>query len=272
MLKRAIGVLDSGVGGLTVAYELMRQLPNEEIIYIGDTLRCPYGPRPESEVAQYTNEMIQFLMKKDIKMIVIACNTATAFALEGLRKTLAIPIIGVIQPGARAAINATKNKQIGIIGTEGTIRSNAYTEALLQINADLHVTGLACPLFVPMVEQGVLYGDKAEQVIRETLRPLRARQDIDTLVLGCTHYPLLEEAIQQVMGDDVNIISSSEETARETSTILEMNEQLYRGARSPVHRFYATGDVDLFKRIADGIFLEKMPHIQQIHFEKITLE
>jgi len=270
-LKRAIGVIDSGVGGLTVAYELMRQLPKEELIYVGDTLRCPYGPRPEHEVKQFTKEMIQFLMKKNIKMIVIACNTATAFALEELKETLPIPIIGVIQPGARAAIKSTINKQIGIIGTEGTIRSNAYPEALVQINTELNVTGLACPLFVPMVEKGILHGKQAEEVIKETLHPLQATQNIDTLVLGCTHYPLLEDTIQQVMGEDVNIISSSEETARETSTILEMNDLLYRGKREPTHHFYATGDLDLFKKIAGGIFLENIPQIHQAHFEKIAL-
>lgn len=270
-MKRAIGVIDSGVGGLTVAYELMRQLPKEEIIYLGDTLRCPYGSRPEHEVKQFTKEMIQFLMEKNIKMIVIACNTATAFTLEELRQTLPIPIIGVIQPGSRAAINVTKNEQIGIIGTEGTIRSNAYTDALKQINANLHVTAMACPLFVPMVEKGIVQGDRAKKVVEETLRPLKARQNIDTLVLGCTHYPLLEHTIQEVMGTEVNIISSSEETARETSTILEMHELLYQGEREPTHRFYATGDLELFKTIADGIFLERMPHVNQSHFEKITL-
>lgn len=270
-MKRAIGVIDSGVGGLTVTHELMRQLPNEQLIYVGDTLRCPYGPRPEHEVRQYTKEMIQFLMKQDIKMVVIACNTATAFTLEELKKTLPIPIIGVIQPGARAAIKATKNKQIGIIGTEGTIRSNAYTDALEQINQDLHVTGLACPLFVPMVEKGILTGVQAEQVVEETLRPLKLAKNIDTLVLGCTHYPLLEKTIQHVMGEEVSIISSSEETARETSTILEMNELLYQGNREPEHHFYTTGDLALFKKIAASIFQENMMNMDHFHIEKTCL-
>src|SRR5690625_377097 len=271
MLKRAIGVIDSGVGGLTVAYELMRQLPKEELVYVGDTLRCPYGPRPEHEVRQYTKEMIQFLMKKNIKMVVVACNTATAFALEELKNILPIPIIGVIQPGARAAIKSTKNQQIGIIGTEGTIRSNAYTTALEQINADLDVTALACPLFVPMVEKGILKGDQAEQVVTETLRPLKKTKNIDTLVLGCTHYPLLGPTIQRVMGEDVNIISSSEETARETSTILEVNALLYQGTREPVHHFYTTGDLDIFKKISHVIFHEEKKGLPQVHIEKIDL-
>lgn len=270
-MRQAIGVIDSGVGGLTVAYELMRQLPKEEIIYFGDTLRCPYGSRPNHEVIQFTKEMIQFLMNENIKMIVIACNTATAFALDELKATLPIPIIGVIQPGARAAIKVTKNKQIGVIGTEGTIRSNAYESALHEIHSDLEVTSLACPLFVPMVEKGIVSGEQAEEVVTETLRPLQATQNIDTLVLGCTHYPLIESTIQRVMGPNVNIISSSEETARETSTILEMNNLLYKGEKQAVHHFYATGDIELFKKIADGIFLEQIPQINRASFEKIEL-
>src|SRR5690625_2252076 len=149
-------------------------------------------------------------------MIVVACNTATAFALEELKKELSIPIIGVIQPGARAAIKSTKNNKIGIIGTEGTISSNAYPNALKQINSKLEVTSLACPLFVPMVEKGIIHGPQAIKVVEDSLTPLKTTNQIDTLVLGCTHYPLLEDTIQQVMGDDIQIISSSEETARET--------------------------------------------------------
>ena len=270
-MRQAIGVIDSGVGGLTVAYEIMRQLPKEEIIYVGDTLRCPFGSRPDYEIVQFTKEMIQFLMNKNIKMIVIACNTATAFALEEMKNILPIPIIGVVQPGARTAIQVTENKQIGVIGTEGTIRSNAYEEALQKIHTEIDITSLACPLFVPMVEKGILYGEQAEQVVEETLRPLKTTTDIDTLVLGCTHYPLLETTIQKVMGADVHIISSSEETARETSTILEMNDQLFKGDKEPVHQFYATGDVEIFKKIADGIFLEKMPQVHRASFKKIDL-
>lgn len=270
-MRQAIGVIDSGVGGLTVAYELIRQLPKEEIIYLGDTLRCPYGSRPDYEIRQFTKEMVQFLMNQNIKMIVIACNTATAFALEELKEKLPIPIIGVIQPGARAAIKSTENQRIGVIGTEGTVRSNAYQDALHQIDQNLKVSSLACPLFVPMVEKGIVDGDKAENVVKESLRPLQSTQEIDTLVLGCTHYPLLESTIKKVMGPNVNVISSSEETARETSTILEMNNQLYKGEDEPRHRFYATDDIQLFKQIADGIFLEQMPHLDQASFEKIEL-
>lgn len=270
-MNRAIGVLDSGVGGLTVVYELMRQLPNEKIIYVGDTLRCPYGPRPQHEVKQFTLELVQFLMKNNIKMIVIACNTATAYALEDLKKTLPIPVIGVIKPGARAAIKSTKNKKVGIIGTEGTIKSNAYPNALHQINTELEVTTLACPLFVPMVEKGILQGKKAKEVVADTLTPLKKAKEIDTLVLGCTHYPLLEGTIQAVMGEEVQIISSSEETARETSTILEVHQLLHKNPRNIEHHFYTTGDLNIFMKIYRSIFNRNVGEHSNIHIENIII-
>lgn len=269
-MKRPIGVFDSGVGGLTVAHELMRQLPNEELVYVGDTLRCPYGSRSSHEVKEFTFELVRFLLKKDVKMIVIACNTATAFALEELKREFSIPIIGVIQPGARAAIKNTENNQIGIIGTEGTVQSGAYAHALQQINRDLHVTSLACPLFVPMVEKGIVTGQKAYQIVEETLRPLKAATDIDTLVLGCTHYPLLEEVIQEVMGD-IKIISSGEETARETSVILDLENLLYTGTRVPKHTFYTTGDLAVFQKISLSIFKQTVQDLRNLTIEKITI-
>lgn len=270
-LERPIGVFDSGVGGLTVALELMRQLPKEELIYVGDTLRCPYGSRPEEEVKQFAFELVQFLLKKNVKMIVVACNTATAFALEDLKKQLDIPIIGVIQPGARAAIKNTKNERIGIIGTEGTVRSEAYPKALKQINQHLHVTSLACPKFVPMVEKGITDGPKARQVVEESLVPLKKQSNIDTLVLGCTHYPLLQNVIQDVMGEHVKIISSGEETARETSAILEMKNLLYTGTRKPKHSFYTTGDLEVFQRISKTIFKHAIDDLGNLTIEKVTL-
>lgn len=251
-MDRPIGVIDSGVGGLTVASELIRQLPKEELIYLGDTLRCPYGPRPKEEVIQYTWEMVDFLLKRDIKMLVVACNTATAFTLEQLRKDLKIPVIGVIQPGARAAIKMSQNMRIGVIGTEGTIKSKAYPLALQNINSNIKVNDLACPRFVPMVEDGVLSGPEAYKVVKESLKPLKDKNHIDTLILGCTHYPLLRDIIQDVMGEHVHIISSGEETAREVSTIMGYNKKLYNGDRIPKHKFYSTGRLHVFERIANS--------------------
>lgn len=253
-MNKAIGVIDSGVGGLTVAYELMRQLPKEKLIYLGDTARCPYGPRPEQEVKTFTGEMVRFLMKKDIKMLVIACNTATAFTLKDLQKKLSIPVIGVIQPGARAAIKNTKSNYIGVIGTEGTIKSGAYIKALKKLNPAIRSDVLACPMLAPMVEKGVLSGPDAEKIIAQSLAPMKENEKMDTLILGCTHYPLLKKGIQKCLGDHITILSSSEETAREASTILDVQQLLNNEDQTPDHEFYTTGKMETFVEIANIIF------------------
>ncbi|HLR52322.1 MAG TPA: glutamate racemase [Candidatus Avamphibacillus sp.] len=270
-MKQAIGVIDSGVGGLTVASELMRQLPNEKLIYLGDTLRCPYGSRPEEEIKQFTWNMVHFLMEKDIKLLVIACNTATAYTLIDLQQKLDIPVIGVIQPGARAAINATKNKRIGIIGTEGTIRSNAYTKALHMINADITVISGSCPLFVPMVEKGILSGPEAYQTVNEGLQSMKDSADIDTLVLGCTHYPLIKDVIQDVVGEHVQLISSSEETARETSAILELHDLLNKDDTFFEHQFYTTGELSIFQKLTTNIFSHHLEYLSKIKIDKVSI-
>jgi glutamate racemase len=249
-LNRPIGVIDSGVGGLTVARELMRQLPKEEIIYMGDTKRCPYGPRPFDEVRKYTWEMIDFLLEHKIKMLVIACNTATAAVLEEAKKKLNIPILGVIHPGARSALKVTKNNHVGVIGTVGTINSDAYKQALLQIRSDVIVESLACPLFVPLVEQGKLTGEETIQAVSETLQPLKD-VSIDTLILGCTHYPLLRPIIQQVMGEHIKLICSGAETAREVSVILDHSSLLNTSGSKPNHRFLTTAESKQFLKIAN---------------------
>lgn len=268
-MNKPIGVIDSGVGGLTVAQEIMRQLPNEKIIYVGDTKRCPYGPRPKEEVIQFTIEMVDFLLQKDIKMLVIACNTATAFALNELQQYLDIPVIGVIQPGARTALKVTENFHIGVIGTEGTIGSGAYTKALEKINQNIKVYSLACPLFVPMVEKGILDGPEAEQVIETSLISFKDKPMIDTLILGCTHYPLIKDTIQDVLGDSISIISSSEETAREASTVLDVNNLLNESNHNPEHEFYATGDLQLFKEISSRLFMQTDLYSLQINNVKL---
>jgi glutamate racemase len=248
-LNQPIGVIDSGVGGLTVAKEIMRQLPNEQILYVGDTARCPYGPRSGEEVKKFTWQMTNFLVNKGIKMLVIACNTATAVALEEIQNELSIPVVGVIYPGARTAIKVTKNHQIGVIGTVGTIKSNAYEMALKTINNKSKVTSLACPKFVPLVESGEVDGPLVKKVVAETLAPIK-NKGLDTLILGCTHYPLLEKIIKKTMGNTVSVISSGEETAREVSTILFYNGWLTTNRDEPKHRFYTTGSKPIFKRIA----------------------
>lgn len=247
-------MIDSGVGGLTVAKEIMRQLPKEKIIYVGDTKRCPYGPRAEEEVLQYTWEMAHYLLRHHhIKMLVIACNTATAIALDEIKATLDIPVIGVIQPGARTAIKVTNNQHIGVIGTANTIKSEAYKEALLSLKAGLTVQSLACPMLVSFVESGTFLDHTADEVVKVSLEPMK-ETGIDTLILGCTHYPILKEPIQRFMGSGVNIISSGDETAREASTILSYKGLLNDSKEEPVHTFYTTGQQQNFQNIAQDWF------------------
>jgi glutamate racemase len=265
-LNQPIGIMDSGVGGLTVAKEVMRQLPNENIIYIGDTARCPYGPRPVEEVKQFTWEMTEFLLKKDIKMLIIACNTATAAAMEELKAKLKIPVLGVIHPGARAALKNSKNLQIGVIGTEGTVKSKAYEMALHSINERVEVVSLACPKFVPLVESEEFNSSIAKKVVAETLRPLKGK-NLDTLILGCTHYPLLGPLISNYMGKNVKVISSGDETAREASVILQHTGMNNKSKERPTYTFYTTGSKEIFGRIA-STWLER--ELDDVHSIKLS--
>ncbi|MGY3779011.1 glutamate racemase [Isobaculum melis] len=260
MKKQGIGFIDSGVGGLTVVKEAMRQLPNESIYYLGDTARCPYGPRPEEQVRQFTWEMTHFLLEKDIKMLVIACNTATAAALEDIKKKLAIPVVGVILPGSRAAIKATKNNQIGVIATAGTVKSEMYPKMIHEKDATAKVASLACPKFVPLVESNSYHSPVAKKVVAETLQNLQT-SGIDTLILGCTHYPLLRPIIQNVMGNQVTLIDSGAETISEVSTLLDYFDLAEKSdcSEPAERRFYTTGSTQLFKEIAsEWLKIEEM--------------
>lgn len=248
--ERPIGFMDSGVGGLTVVKEALKQLPHENVIYIGDTARCPYGPRPKEQVIQYTLEMAEFLVKKNVKMIVIACNTATSVALEIVRQKVNVPVVGVILPGSRAALKATHNQKIGIIGTLGTIKSGAYPDTMKSKSPQIQVTSLACPKFVPVVESNQYSAPIAKKVVFESLQNLKPIE-IDTLILGCTHYPLLKPVIQNFVGDQVTLIDSGAETVSEVSTLLDyfylshpVSEKL------PHHEFYTTGSEKMFADIA----------------------
>ncbi|HEY4554159.1 MAG TPA: glutamate racemase [Bacillaceae bacterium] len=263
-MEQAIGVIDSGVGGLTVAKEIMRQMPHEILYYLGDTARCPYGPRTEHEVQKFTWQMAEFLLKRDIKMLVIACNTATAAVLDEMREQLDIPVLGVIAPGARAALKVTKNYRIGVLGTVGTINSKAYVRAIKLINYYVDIEQLACPKFVPLVESFEYQGEVAKKIVAETLTPIQGT-GIDTLILGCTHYPLLGPIIEKVMGPDVNVISSGEETAQEVSTILHYKNMLNTSPAPPDHIFYTTGSKQIFGRIASNWLEKEDLRIENIH-------
>jgi glutamate racemase len=244
-----IGIFDSGVGGLTVARAILDQLPNESTLYIGDTARGPYGPRPLAEVREFALETIDFLVEQGVKAIVIACNTASAAMLRDARERYSIPVIEVIQPAARRAVAATRTGNIGVIGTRATIDSKAYVDAFAAA-PQLNITSIACPLFVEYVERGETSGAEITKVARDYLAPVM-EANVDTLVLGCTHYPLLTGVISYVMGEGVTLVSSAEETAKDLYRTLVENGLLRAQSTTPAtHRFLATGDAKAFETLA----------------------
>lgn len=265
MENQPIGFLDSGVGGLTVVKEAMRQLPHEDIVFIGDQARLPYGPRPTDQVQEFTWQMTNFLLKKNIKMLVFACNTATAEALSMIKPHLSIPVVGVILPGTRAAIKATHNQRIGIISTEGTHKSQAYVEAIHARNPDLEVMSMAAPKFVPLVESNQFDTPLARKVVEETLAPFK-NSGIDTLILGCTHYPLLRPLIQSYLGEDVQLIDSGAEAVSEVSVLLDYfnltnSDTQHVGTK----QFYTTAAPEMFDLIATQWLGLTSLRAQQVH-------
>jgi glutamate racemase len=244
-----IGIFDSGVGGLTVGRAILDQLPNESTIYIGDTARGPYGPRPLAEVREFALETLDFLVEQGVKALVIACNTASAAMLRDARERYKVPVIEVIQPAVRRAVAATRTGHIGVIGTRATVDSKAYLDAFAAA-PQLQVTSIACPLFVEFVERGETSGAEITKIARDYLAPVMEAK-VDTLVLGCTHYPLLTGVISYVMGEGVTLVSSAEETAKDLYRTLVEND-LLRDARggAPTHKFLATGDAKAFESLA----------------------
>jgi glutamate racemase len=244
-----IGIFDSGVGGLTVARAILDQLPNESTLYIGDTARGPYGPRPLAEVREFALETMDFLVSQGVKAIVIACNTASAAMLRDARERYSIPVIEVIQPAVRRAVAATRSGSVGVIGTRATIDSKAYVDAFAAA-PQLNITSIACPLFVEFVERGETSGAEITKIAREYLAPVMAAK-VDTLVLGCTHYPLLTGVISYVMGEGVTLVSSAEETAKDLYRTLVENGLLREQSTTPAtHKFLATGDAKAFETLA----------------------
>ena len=250
-----IGVFDSGIGGLTVAREIMRHLPHESVVYFGDTARVPYGPKSPETVRRYSREIATFLEHEGVKAIVVACNTATAHALPMLRERFSLPVIGVVQPGARAAVQATRTRRVAVIGTTGTIQSGAYERAIQALDPDVVVTALACPLFAPFVEEGWTNHEAIRLVAREYLSSLideATRTDanaIDTLVLGCTHYPLLKPMLANLLGERVRLIDSAAETALEAARVLAERQLLTENGARPTHRFFASDDPTQFLQL-----------------------
>lgn len=247
-----IGVFDSGVGGLTVVREIMRQLPSEDVIYFGDTARVPYGSKSKQTVLKYSKQIVRFLMTKKVKAIVVACNTASALALEDMRTDMEVPVVGVVRPGAKMAAEKSKTKSVGIIATEGTVKSGIYTEYIRQIDSDVTVIGKACPLFVPLVEEGLIEDRITDDMVDRYLSELKA-YNVDVLVLGCTHYPLLANPIQRYMGENVTLVNPAYETAKELKNILRENELVCSKDKPPVYDFYVSDGVDKFKSFANSV-------------------
>ena len=249
-----VGVFDSGVGGLTVAREIMRNLPSEKIVYFGDTARVPYGSKSKDTVIRYSSQIVHFLREQNVKAIVIACNTASAFALEAVQDKLDIPVLGVIEAGARVAAEETKNKRVGVIGTVGTVGSGIHESYLKRLNPVITVIGKACPLFVPMVVEGWLHDPVTVEVASRYLQELKDEQ-VDTLILGCTHYPLIRSTIQEVMGEKVRLVNPAYETALELKSLLTKMDLLSTGEQQAEfpYRFYVSDLADEFKEFANSI-------------------
>ena len=250
-----IGVFDSGVGGLTVAREIMRNLPSEKIVYFGDTARVPYGSKSKDTVIRYSRQIIHFLEEQQVKAIVIACNTASAFALDAVKDELDIPVLGVIEAGAKVAAKETRNKRVGVIGTLGTVGSGIHEAYLKQLDPEITVIGKACPLFVPLVEEGWLHDPVTTEIVSRYLQELKDKE-IDTLILGCTHYPLIRSTIREVMGEGVRLVNPAYETARELKGLLQHyhilnDEELHPGENK--YQFYVSDGAEKFKHFANSI-------------------
>lgn len=265
-----IGVFDSGVGGLTVAREIMRQIPNEKIIYFGDTARVPYGSKSKETVTRFSKQIVRFLNTFEVKTIVVACNTASAYALDELELENDIPIIGVVKPGAKVASEVTRNGRIGVIATEATIGSKIYNQYITELNKNVTIYGKACPLFVPLVEEGLWVDPVTDEIARRYLTEL-IDLDIDTLILGCTHYPLIRSTLGRVMGEKVTLVNPAYETARELKAMLEEKNLL--GDHAPVlgenqYQFYVSDMADKFKSFANSIIKYGILSAKTIHIEE----
>jgi glutamate racemase len=264
--QRPIGIFDSGLGGLTVVKAIQKALPHENLVYFGDTARIPYGTKSPDTIIRYSKQIVRFLLAREkVRAVVVACNTSSAWALDAMQKEFKVPILGVIEPGARAAVEVTRSGRIGVIGTEGTIFSEAYPDAILRMMPGARVFSRACPLFVPLVEEGKLTGLVAEAVVKEYLRPM-LKDKIDTLLLGCTHYPLLKKTIAKVVGPKVNIVDSAEETAR----ALRQNGKTYGVAASGAGsgKYYVSDLSRKFKVHAQRFLGKEIGTVEKVFIEK----
>lgn len=267
MSWKAIGIFDSGVGGLTVLREIHKALPQEDTVYLGDTARVPYGTKSPETVVRYAHEITEFLVSRDIKLLVVACNTASAVALDSLKDVFPIPIVGVIEPGARRAVAVTKSGRIAVIGTEGTVKSSAYTKAIKRLAPEVQVVTRACPLFVPLAEEGWVDNEVARLTALSYLQGLR-EEGVDTLVLGCTHYPLLKRVIGETVGMDVKLVDSAEETARTVAEILADGNLLRPAVEQGNHHYFVTDVPAGFIRVGNRFLGGKLGDVYQVNLEQ----
>jgi len=267
MDNRPIGVFDSGLGGLTVLKEIKSLIPTESVVYFGDNGRAPYGTKSTDTIVKYTFQDIRFLLNQDIKMIVIACNTASACSLKLVKDSFDIPVIEVTEPGAITAVNETKNKKIGVIGTVATVTSGVYERAINRLDSSIEIVQKACPLFVPLVEEGWWENDIALRIAEEYLEPLK-KEGIDTLVMGCTHYPLLYNTISKVMGPDVKLVSSALEVTKVVRKILGEMDIMRDENVKPVYRYYTSDSVDKFESLGSAILESDIHSAEKIDIEK----
>ena len=262
-----IGIFDSGVGGLTVTREIMRQLPHENLVYFGDTARVPYGSKSKQTIVRYSMQIVNFLRTKNVKAIVIACNTASAFALEEIQSQIDIPVIGVVWPGAISAASMTENKHVGVIGTAGTVKSKVYNKYLNQLDPEITVVSKACPLFVPLVEEGLTEDRVTDDIARRYLSEFK-EYDIDSLILGCTHYPLLRNTIGRVMGDKVTLVNPAYETAKSLKQLLTEQNLLNQSGEEVHHEYCASDMTDQFVTFADRVLPFRVDQIRVVNIEK----
>ena len=267
--EKPVAVFDSGLGGLTVFREILRQLPDENLIYFGDTARVPYGSKSRETIIHYTEQILNFLRTKEVKAIVVACNTVSAYALEELKDRVEVPIIGVVKPGAYAAVKQTKSRRIGVMGTEGTVRSGLYPSYIHEIDPSVLVFQKPCPLIVPLVEEGLWEDPLTTEVVRRYTRVFR-EEHIDTVIMGCTHYPLVRDTIRKVLGDEVTLVNPAYETTAALKRVLE-EKDLLRPIDAPVvgppYRFYVSDDPEKFKEFASRVLRFDIPETRKIDIE-----
>lgn len=265
-MKAKIGVFDSGIGGLTVAAQIFKHLPQAEVIYFGDTARYPYGPRSAEIIRKFSFQNTRFLLSEKVDFIVVACNTASAFALKNLKKEFDIPLLGVVEPGAKAAVRYTKNKRVGVIGTAGTISSNSYVKAIKRIDRNIKVFAHACPLLVALAEEGHISKKATYLIVEEYLKPLM-KKNIDTLILGCTHYPLLKKVISQIAGKKIKLVDSAREIAFELKKRLGESGKPNQLKSKGKHCFFVSDAPDKFIKVSQRFLGKKIPKVKKINIE-----